>query len=103
MRVLIAVDLNDADLTEAFGYNLMETNLGREWDDIVDSIAARLDEAGYMGPDGMPVRGTLVAACEVTDVLGDILDAAEVGADGLEDDTRSHVIGSLRTMQQGLA
>lgn len=55
MRVLIALDLNDDDLTEAYGSDVVQN-------DMVESLAARLgDEAGYFGPSNVPVRGRLVS------------------------------------------
>lgn len=58
MRVLIEVNLSDEDLAEAYPD-------GISWADVEDSIAARIeDEAGYFGPDGVPVGCKVVSVSE---------------------------------------
>jgi hypothetical protein len=59
MRILITVDLDDADLAAAYDGSTPD------WPDMEASVAARLDEAGYFGPTNLPVRGSLVAMTDL--------------------------------------
>lgn len=103
MRVLVAVDLDDNDLTDAYGYDLRDRNLGHEWDDIHASIAARLGEAGHFGPTNTPVRGRVVAVGDVTNCLEEFLASAEIGAEGHDDQPiAGHILGTIATMRQSL-
>lgn len=108
MRILLALDLNDADVAEAYPSDPNRTGWASEWDDLAASVAARLGydgtgEAIYAGPHDTPVRGRMVAMCDVTGVLPELLDAAEVGADGITpEDARYAVEGSLVTFRQHL-
>lgn len=106
MRVLIAVDLNDDDLSQAYGADVRTTDAvaGAGWDDLCASLDARMDEAGYFGRHNMPVRGRLLAAADFSgaEALPALLDAAEVGADGIAEDVAGHVQGSLVTFRQHL-
>lgn len=104
MRVLVAIDLNDADLAEAYGDDPVTTPVldGSGWDELCASLDARAAEF-YCGRNNHPVRGHVIA---VGNLSGDgaveaLLDAAEVGAQGIEpDDLRYHVEGSLVTFRQ---
>lgn len=98
MRVLIALDLNDDDLREAYG----DGPVDHHFDDVVASLDARLrDEAGYFGSGDYPVRGPLVSACVIDHALPHLLDCAEVGAEGSDHDDAQMVIGAVQTMRQG--
>lgn len=97
MRVLVAIELDDDDVTAAYG-----NAPWLDWDDMCASLDARFSEF-FMGSRSTPVRGHLLAACDVSgpDALRDLLDAAEVGAEGIEPPfSRYHVEGSLATFRQ---
>jgi hypothetical protein len=119
MRLLIALDLNDDDLADAY---ISEERRGRvlrvpgnpktaeeasialagsNWDDLCASLDARFDEF-YCGPHNETVRGRLLAAADFSgDAMHELLSAADIGADGIEpEDARAHVIGSLTTFRQ---
>lgn len=101
MRVLVAIDLNDDDLTAAYGVSLLETSI--DWDDLAASVVARADEF-YCGPRDNPVRGRVVSIGDVTGhAFGDMLDCAEIGVEGLisnDADRGAHVLGTLIEMEQ---
>lgn len=104
MRVLIALDLDDGDLTEALGSdpNTTAALAGSGWDDLCNSLDARVSEF-YIGPHHAAVRGRVVAAADFSgpDALPALLDAAEVGVEGVEpEDVAVHVAGSLVTFRQ---
>jgi hypothetical protein len=100
MRILVAIDLNDDDLTAAYDADPRQTFI--DHDDLLASLDARFDEF-YCGRANSPVRGALVAACDVTDVLPEFIAATEVGAEGIDDaDKRDHIFGSLTTFEQHL-
>lgn len=103
MRYLVAIDLDDAQLTDAYGGDPNTTDVlaGSGFDDLVASLDARADEF-YCGPHDIPVRGTVVAVADFSGkALGALLDAADVGAEGIEpEDVRHHVEGSLITFRQ---
>jgi hypothetical protein len=106
MRVLVAIDLNDEDLREAYGYAEDGDYLGltdpSQWDDLFNSLDARASEF-FCGKGDAPVRGRVATFGDFTDVLPMLLDAAEVGAEGIETDgDRDHVTGSIQTMRQYL-
>lgn len=104
MRLLIAIDLNDDDLTEAYGISPADgLGMGHEWGDMLASLAVRLEEAGYFGRDNHPVRGHLMSACDVSGehALGDLLKAASEGAWTIDtDERRNHIYGSLITFRE---
>lgn len=109
MRILLAIDLNDDDLTAAYGSDPRTTAVlaGEGWDDLVSSLDARLTEA-YFGPNDTPVRGRVMAAADFSDeALPALLDAAEVGAEGVgevyDEAVADHVWGSLATFREHLA
>jgi hypothetical protein len=100
MRVLIALDLSDTDLAEAYGTADLTDPAAQ--DDLILSLAARLEEAGYFGTLSTPVAGRVLA---VGDITGDgtiegLLDAAEVGADGLDQSTGGHILGTIADLRQ---
>lgn len=107
MRVIIALELSDEDLTEAYG--TADLTDPTDQDDLLRSLAARLEEAGYFGPVNMPVRGEVLAVGDVSGehALGDLLDSAEIGADGLAlqrgVDRRRHILGTLADIRSQLA
>lgn len=82
MRVLIALDLNDEDLAEAYDGAPVDA------DDLRLGLRARLGydgtgEAIYCGRGDMPIRGQMLSAQDVTGALDMVLSAAEVGAEGM--------------------
>lgn len=94
MRVLIALDLRDDDLSTAYDGE------PADWQDVEASVAARLTEAGYFGVHGEPVRGSLLAVVDVTDSLPGLLASAEVGAEGHPDAaTGSQVLEAVATLR----
>lgn len=104
MRVLVAIDLSDDNLTEAYGMDPRTATMGHEWDDLFVSLGARFSEF-YCGAHDTPVQGRIVTMGDFTgdDALRDLLDAAEVGTEGIDDEyRRGHVTGSLVTMRQFL-
>lgn len=101
MRILTVIDLNDDDLTKAYGADPRVTSI--DDDDLLRSLDARAQEF-YCGKHDDPVRGRVVAVGDITDVLPELLDAIEVGADGVSDTApdykRGHILGSLISMRQ---
>lgn len=103
MRILIAIDLNDDDLTDAYNFEQTPPSAnpwGHEWDDLLASIDARLDEAGYMGRENVPVRGRLVAAAPIDHGLPHLLDCAEVGVEGSDHPDAGLVRGIIATLRE---
>jgi hypothetical protein len=80
MRILIALDLNDDDLTEAYEGQPIS------WRDMRASLDARLEEAGYFGSINHPVRGTVLGLADVSASLEHFLSATQVGLEGILDD-----------------
>lgn len=101
MRVLVAIDLNDADLDEAYGAS--RTLTPDVWSDVRASLDARLTEAGYFGDMSYPVRGAVTTAAVVEDLLPILLDCAEVGVEGYPDDAddADAVFEVIRSLRQG--
>lgn len=100
MQYLIAIEIPDVALHEAYGPDLATPYFD---DDLVASLHARLDEV-YAGPDNHPVKATVLAVGDFTGVVPLALDAMEVGIEGYEGGEHdvSHVYGSLLTMRQML-
>lgn len=100
MRVLIALHLDDHDLREAYGTADLADPAAQ--DDLVLSLAARLEEAGYFGTLSHPVRGRVLGVGDVSGdhALTDLLDAVEVGADGLPADRAGHLLGTTADLRQ---
>ena len=93
--VLIALKVNDDDIVTAYNEPYVGANNPANWDDLILSLEARLEEF-FCGKDNYAVRGDLIAVADFTGVLDDLLNAAEVGVDGIDDaDDRGHVQGSL--------
>jgi hypothetical protein len=102
MRVLIALDLSDTDLVEAYGTADLTDPAAQ--DDLILSLAARLEEAGYFGTLSTPVAGRVVAVGDVTNVLEEFLDATEVGAEGRDDQPiYGHVLGTVADIRQQIS
>lgn len=99
MRVLIALDIPEDDLTRAYGDP--RTDGGAQWDDLYDSLSAVLCEF-YPGDEGNISAGWMIGLGDFTGCLEDFLSAAEVGAEGLSEDKRSHILGSIQIMRQTL-
>lgn len=96
-RILIALDLDDADLTAAYGDDL-------DVDDLYRSLEARLEEV-YLGTNPpVPAYGRLVTVGDVTDVLPEFLDAAERGArtTAVTMAVGGHITGTVATMREFL-
>ena len=95
-RILIAVDIEDAAMIDAYG------STDYDADDLVASFDARLSEV-YCGRDDVPVRAAVVALGDFSaGALWSLIQAAEVGADGLDEEQQHIVNGSLATMSQML-
>lgn len=99
MRVLIALDLDDSDLAEAYGTADLTDPAAQ--DDLVVSLSARLEEAGYFGTLSHPVRGRVLAVGDITGehALTDLLDSAEIGADGLPSPRAGHIVGTIMDLR----
>ena len=102
MRVLIVVDLDNDDLAEAYGFDGPpgEQPWGTEFDDLEQSLAARLDEACYAGRRDVPVKGHLEAAAIIDDGLKHLLDCAEVGVEGADHPDDGLVSGTIAHLRQ---
>lgn len=74
MRVLIALDINEADRDEA----------DATYDDIKDGLAARL-ETFYPTADGYEVRAQLRGMADLTEGFAAFMAGAEVGIDGADE------------------
>jgi hypothetical protein len=102
MRVLIALDLADLDLAEAYG--TADLTNPDDQDDLVRSLAARLEEAGYFGTLSTPVTGRVLGVGDVSgDALTDLLDAAEIGAEGLPVGRAGHLVGTILDLRQQIS
>ena len=105
MRMLLVLDLEDSDLFGPEGAFSPEDGADYVAEDVRASLRARLSEAGYFGQMETPVRGTLLSCEQVEgETLDVILNAADVGLEGLDDGSAlDKAWQTVEAMREGVA